>query len=231
MTLAKTKKQKENSHCLKSGCGAPIPEGKRSDAKYCSVTCRTAAEKKRYCDRNPEYVKRQRRLVNEIRHNSIYGHTEFLDNPMKNKRDKYARARAMGYRSGLEVQTARYLDSIGVKYGYENLKIEWEDLKYRTYTPDIILMNGIIIETKGRFLPEDRRKHIAIQRQHPELDIRFVFSNANSRLYKGAKSRYCDWCDKYGFLWAHRVIPEPWLKEHGKEIKAKRIHVKTKRKT
>jgi len=228
--LARAKKQKENSHCLKSGCGALIPETKRSDAKYCSETCRAAAEKKRYCDKNPEYIKRQRRLVNEIRHNNTYGHTEFLDNPMKNQKDKYARSRDMGYRSGLEVQTARYLDSIGVKYGYENLKIEWEDLKYRTYTPDIILMNGIIIETKGIFDSADRRKHREVQRQHPELDIRFVFSNANSKLFKGAKSRYCDWCDKYGFHWAHRVIPEDWLKEKGKEIKVKKIELKTKRK-
>ena len=210
--MARVKNQKENSHCLKPGCGAPIPETKRSDAKYCSVTCRSAAEKKRYCDKQPEYVKRQRRLVNEIRHNNTYGHTEFLDNPMKNQRDKYARARAMGYRSGLEVQTARYLDSIGVKYGYESLKIEWEDLKYRTYTPDIILMNGIIIETKGRFIPEDRRKHIAIQRQHPELDIRFVFMNARNKIYKGSKTTYADWCNKHDYRWAEKSIPVEWYK-------------------
>ena len=135
------------------------------------------------------------------------------------------------YRSGLEKEVAAWLKNNQKKVRYEQLKVEWEDLKYRIYTPDFVLDNGIIIETKGIFSSADRRKHREVQRQHPELDIRFVFSNANSRLYKGAKSRYCDWCDKYGFLWAHRVIPEPWLKEHGKEIKAKRIHVKTKRKT
>jgi len=135
------------------------------------------------------------------------------------------------YRSGLEKEVAAWLKNNQKKVRYEQLKVEWEDLKYRIYTPDFVLDNGIIIETKGIFSSADRRKHREVQRQHPELDIRFVFSNANSKLYKGAKSRYCDWCDKYGFLWAHRVIPEPWLKEHGEEIKAKRIHVKTKRKT
>src|SRR6056300_1328116 len=119
------------------------------------------------------------------------------------------------YRSGLEKVVAKFLKDKQKRLRYEDLKIDWKDLRYRTYTPDFVLDNGIIIETKGIFDSADRRKHREVQRQHPELDIRFVFSNANSRLYKGAKSRYCDWCDKYGFLWAHRVIPEPWLKEHG----------------
>ena len=39
-----------------------------------------------------------------------------------------------------------------------------------------------------------------------------------SRLYKGAKSRYCDWCDQKNFKWAHRVIPEGWLIEKGKRM-------------
>lgn len=133
------------------------------------------------------------------------------------------------YRSGLEKEVAAYLRQNQKKVRYEVLKVEWEDLRYRTYTPDFVLDNGIIIETKGIFDSADRRKHREIQRQHPELDIRFVFSNANAKLYKGAKSRYCNWCDKYEFQWAHRVIPEEWLKEKGKEITVKRVELKTKR--
>ena len=228
--MGSTRLPREHSHCVKLGCVNPIPETKRSDAKYCSNNCKDAAEKKRYCDRNPDYVKRQRRKVNEIRHTRTYGHTDYLDAPMKNPNDRYAHARAKGYRSGLEVEIARNLDAKGVKYGYETLKIEWEDLKYRSYTPDYTLMNGIIIETKGLFTSEDRRKHLAIQKQHPELDIRFVFSNANAKLYKGAKSRYCDWCDKYGFQWSHRVIPEEWLAEDGEALELDRVKLKTKRK-
>ena len=133
------------------------------------------------------------------------------------------------YRSGLEKEVAAYLKPRQNKVRYEELKVEWEDLKNRTYTPDFVLDNGIIIETKGIFDSADRRKHREIKRQHPELDIRFVFSNANAKLYKGAKSRYCNWCDKYEFQWAHRVIPEEWLKEKGKEITVKRVELKTKR--
>ena len=104
-----------------------------------------------------------------------------------------------GYRSGLEHKLSQYLDSLKHKYQYESIKIEWEDLAYRTYTPDFILENGIIIETKGRFLVADRRKHLAIQKQHPKLDIRFVFTNSKSKLNKGAKSTYEQWCIKHKF--------------------------------
>jgi len=135
------------------------------------------------------------------------------------------------YRSGLEKEVAAYLKSEQKEVRYELLKIEWEDLRYRTYTPDFVLDNGIIIETKGIFDSDDRRKHLEVRKQHPELEIRFVFSNAKAKLYKGAKSRYFDWCDNNDFMWAHRVIPEAWLKEKGKPIKSDRIPLKHKRKT
>ena len=121
-----------------------------------------------------------------------------------------------GYRSGLEHKISEYLKLLKHKYEYESIKIEWEDLTYRTYTPDFILKNGIIIETKGRFLAVDRRKHLAIKKQHPRLDIRFVFTNSRSKLSKGAKSTYGEWCIKYGFRYYDRIIPEDWLKEKGK---------------
>ena len=132
------------------------------------------------------------------------------------KAKQYAAARKHGYRSGLEVRTKDYLIEHEMPFKYEEIKIEWEDLMYRTYTPDFILNNGIIIETKGRFLAGDRRKHLAVKKQHPRLDIRFVFENSRRKLSKGAKSTYGQWCDKYGFRYYDRIIPEDWLKEKGK---------------
>ena len=131
-----------------------------------------------------------------------------------------------GYRSGLEHTISVYLTELKQRYKYEALKIEWEDLTYRTYTPDFILSNGIIIETKGRFLTADRKKHIAIKKQHPDLDIRFVFTNSRSKLQKGAKSSYGQWCIKYGFRYYDRIIPEDWLKEKGKDKHPKFIRFK-----
>ena len=67
-----------------------------------------------------------------------------------------------GYRSGLEYNISLYLKRLKHKYDYESIKIEWEDVYYRTYTPDFILNNGIIIETKGRFRTDERKKHLCI---------------------------------------------------------------------
>ena len=136
---------------------------------------------------------------------------------------QFKAARKYGYRSGLEQKLAAYLTQLKIKYLYEAVKIEWEDLAYRTYTPDFILTNGIIVETKGMFTAMDRRKHLAIKKQHPKLDIRFIFENSRRRLRKGAKSTYAQWCDRYGFQYDNRVIPESWLKEKGKVVHPKFI--------
>ena len=118
-----------------------------------------------------------------------------------------------GYRSGLEQVVLNSLKDRKCDAQYECFKIEWEDLMYRKYTPDFLLPNGIIIETKGRFTPADRMKHLAIQKQHKDLDIRFVFSNSNSKLRKGAKTTYADWCEKHGFLYADKDVPQEWIDE------------------
>ena len=129
---------------------------------------------------------------------------------------QFRAARKHGYRSGLELKVSDYLKELKIKFLYEAVKIEWEDLAYRTYTPDFVLSNGIIIETKGQFIAADRRKHLAIKKQHPKLDIRFVFENSKRKLRKGAKSTYGEWCIKHGFRYYDRIIPEDWLKEKGK---------------
>jgi hypothetical protein len=116
-----------------------------------------------------------------------------------------------GWRSGLEERVAKELKEAGVKYEYETQKIKYRVEEDRTYTPDFILPNGIIVETKGRFMQADRKKHLLIKKQYPDYDIRFVFQNSRAKLYKGAKSTYGDWCDKHGFLYADKSIPKEWL--------------------
>ena len=124
---------------------------------------------------------------------------------------------AAGYRSGLEESMAINLEERGISFTYEEEKIKWLDSKERTYTPDFVLSNGIVVESKGRFVSADRRKHKEIKKQYPDLDLRFVFSNSRAKLYKGAKSTYGDWCDKNGFLYSDKTIPEEWLTEGDKK--------------
>ena len=133
---------------------------------------------------------------------------------MNSKSSTRKRALKAGYRSGLEEQTAKELKKRKVPFSYEERKIKWLDSKMRTYTPDFELPNGVIVETKGRFVAADRRKHLEIKKQFGDLyDIRFVFTNSRAKLYKGAKSSYADWCNKHGFLYADKTIPEEWLNE------------------
>jgi hypothetical protein len=127
------------------------------------------------------------------------------------------RAIQAGYRSGLEEDMAENLKERGIGFTYEEEKIKWLDSKVRTYTPDFVLSNGIVVESKGRFVSSDRRKHKEIKKQYPALDLRFVFSNSRAKLYKGAKSTYGDWCDKNGFLYSDKEIPEEWIKEPKKK--------------
>lgn len=119
-----------------------------------------------------------------------------------------------GYRSGLEEKIAQELLEAGVDFEYEAHVIKYtKPQKPARYTPDFILPNGIIIETKGRFLTPDRQKMILIKKEHPDLDIRFVFSRSKQTIGKKSKTTYAMWCEKHGFPYADVSIPRSWLTE------------------
>jgi len=117
-----------------------------------------------------------------------------------------------GYRSGLEEVVDGALKQRNIDGEYEKHKIKYTvPATDHTYTPDFRLPNGIFIETKGRFVVEDRKKHVLIRKQHPELDIRFVFQNSKNKIRKGSPTTYADWCVKHGFIYADKTIPQEWL--------------------
>ena len=119
-----------------------------------------------------------------------------------------------GYRSGLEDTIAKQLELMRIEYKYEERKVSYTvPASKHTYTPDFELPNGIIIETKGRFVTADRKKHLLVKAQHPELDIRFVFSNPRAKISKVSKTSYADWCDKNGFRYTAKMIPQEWIDE------------------
>lgn len=123
-------------------------------------------------------------------------------------------SKAHSYRSGLEARIGGQLEDLGVDYTYEDEKIEYiKPAKTARYTPDFKLPNGIYIEGKGRFITEDRQKHLLIKQQFPDLDIRFVFSNPNGRIGKKSKTTYAMWCEKHGFKYAKEQIPVEWIME------------------
>lgn len=120
----------------------------------------------------------------------------------------------LGFRSGLEEVNAADLLARGIEFDYEAFKIKYVvPARVATYTPDFRLRNGIIVETKGEFTADDRQKHLLVQAQHPDLDIRFVFSRSANPIRKGSPTTYACWCRTNGFLFADKRIPEVWLLE------------------
>jgi len=118
-----------------------------------------------------------------------------------------------GFRSGLEEAIALELASNGVIFTFEGSKLKYiRPEKEHTYTPDFFLpVQNIFIETKGLFTTADRQKMKLVKSQYPDLDIRFIFSNAKSRISKKSKTTYGMWCERYGFQYASKHIPKDWL--------------------
>jgi hypothetical protein len=125
--------------------------------------------------------------------------------------------RTKGHRSGLEDKVSDELKSKGIDGEYEKHQIQYtKPATNHTYKPDFRLPNGIFVETKGRFTLEDRKKHLLIKQQKPDLDIRFVFQNPNAKLTKKSKTTYGMWADKNGFKWSNKDIPQEWINEEPK---------------
>jgi hypothetical protein len=86
-----------------------------------------------------------------------------------------------------------------------------------SYLPDFIIKTktgkDIYIEAKGYLDAGSCKKMLAVKHSNPDLDIRFVFQNANGKRNKRAKLRNWEWAEKHGFLWHESTIPLEWWKE------------------
>ena len=134
------------------------------------------------------------------------------------------------YRSGLERQTAAYLHNVGMKFTYETYVYEYNEplrknlatcadcgsqnlMRTGHYTPDFFLENGLIIETKGRFMASDRRKMIAMKKDYPNERIAILFGR-NNKLSRQSTTTYTEWCDANGYTCSVSYIgevPDSWL--------------------
>lgn len=126
---------------------------------------------------------------------------------------KFATPQA-AYRSGLEEKLAAQIKGAGLRVAFEEYKLPYiRPATSHTYTPDLTLPNGIVIEGKGLLTSEDKAKMRLIKATYPDLDLRFCFSNAQARIAKGSKTTYAMWAERYGFPWSHRDIPPEWFAE------------------
>lgn len=90
---------------------------------------------------------------------------------------------------------------------HPELQYETIKLPYRlecSYTPDFICHDTrTIYETKGLWEADDRRKMLAVRKQHPEWRIVMVFQYPNRKISKSSKTTYAQWCDRNGIEWQH----------------------------
>ena len=135
-----------------------------------------------------------------------------------NKGSKAAGLR-LGFRSGLESSNAQLLEREKVPVIYEQFKLRYVvPQSFHTYTPDFMLPNGIIVETKGIWDAKDRAKMLLVRAQYPDLDIRMVFTRSKAPIAPGSKTTMAAFCIKHGIVYADKLIPLDWLKEKGPTV-------------
>ncbi len=116
------------------------------------------------------------------------------------------------FRSRFERRFAADLKERRVPFEYEEHKFSYQP-KIKTYTPDFFLPEfDLFIETKGFFNAADRVKHLLIQQQHPDIDLRFVFMNPFTKINRKSSTTYASWCQEHGFRFAEERIPKEWIK-------------------
>ena len=114
------------------------------------------------------------------------------------------------FKSGLEEKVSDLLCELGVDYEYEGKSFPYTI--QHLYTPDFILPNGVVLETKGYWRPEDRRKVKQVITENPDIDLRMVFQDPYKKISKKSKTTYSKWCQRYGIKWcAFHAIPIDWL--------------------
>jgi hypothetical protein len=118
-------------------------------------------------------------------------------------------------RSTLELDVLKDLNARGIAFDYERDRLAYEVKRF--YTPDFNIRTAsggeIHIEAKGWFKPADRSKALAVRKENPDVDIRFLFSSPNTKIAKGSKTSNAGWCNLHGFLWCAHVVPQEWLDE------------------
>ncbi len=77
---------------------------------------------------------------------------------------KYGKRTRDGFRSGFESDVAHNLKEQGVHFEYE--KHKYDIVIPRSYTPDLVLANNIVVEIKGMFDSDDRRLIRLFKEQH-----------------------------------------------------------------
>ncbi|MEM4547065.1 MAG: hypothetical protein QW328_09965 [Nitrososphaerota archaeon] len=115
-------------------------------------------------------------------------------------------------RSSFEEKVKKYLQEKNIKFKYEPFSLKY--VLEKRYSPDFMIEgSGFVIECKGNFTGEDRKKLLAVRAMNPHVEIKLLFMRDN-KLHRKSKMRYSDWAEKHGFDYHVSLdghIPERWL--------------------
>ena len=124
-------------------------------------------------------------------------------------------------RSGLEARVREDLDKRGIKYEYETVEIPYIKkccpecgaiIQRGKYIPDFIIGN-LVVEVKGRFTAQDRKKHVSVRELNPDVDIRILFQR-DQKIAKNSTTKYSTWCDKQKIVYAFgETVPQEWIED------------------
>ena len=146
----------------------------------------------------------------------------FKKGPRKVKKKPQYQGRT--FASAAEIKCAKDMEERGIPWEYEPEKWLWNPPP-KKYNVDFKVTRDdgsvLYIEYKGYFRTEDKVKMIAIKKQHPERDVRMIFTHPEkpvegaTKRKDGTKLSNAEWATKNGYLYAEKVIPDEWLKVGG----------------
>ena len=114
------------------------------------------------------------------------------------------RTKRPSYRSSLEALVKILLKGSKIDAVYEDTKLPYT--VSAVYNPDFRLpklgpYKNVLIEVKGHFSSQDRKKMRAVLEQHPDVILVMVFGRSKNKLNKKSHTTYSDWCEKHGILY------------------------------
>lgn len=105
-------------------------------------------------------------------------------------------AKKQGFRSNLELRVAKILKGAGLPFSFEPGTVPY--ILECTYLKDFEVC-GWVVETKGYWDANDRRKQREVRRQNPHLKIVMCFSDPS--LKATPQKTYAEFCDWKGWEW------------------------------
>lgn len=121
-------------------------------------------------------------------------------------------------RAGIQFQYEHRPFAISVPTGHKCQRCEADVYRKSRFTPDFFIgqpkldgYDGWIIEAKGKFTANDRKRLLALvgtYGMHYKFGILFMRDN---KLSKSSNTRYSDWCKQHGIEYAVGTFKKEWL--------------------